>query len=285
MIQGRLESRAGRPLREPELVRLCAVGGGFELFDTSSPSAATFRFFQREFASAEGPDGSSVFEFNEAPGGELELSVVPQDGYVWTPTAMRVTAPDASAVFVREDDVPHRRFRFDVLDDATGEEVPSFDLQLALGEGPPEMRAVAAGDVVELPVAPFRWLVSRPGYRAASGNEQDFVSGDPFTVRVGLKRGFSLRLTVRDFGTGFDFSDGAASVLTLSRPLVRGARILADGRPIATAGDGTAWIELAREPERLSVELAGWRLVESPSFRGGRVTAHGRDVVVWMLRD
>lgn len=285
MIEGRLESRAGRPLREPELVRLRAVGGGFELFDTSSPSAAMYRFFQRDLAPAEESDGSSVFEFNEAPGGELELSVVPQDGYVWTPSSIRVTAPDASAVFVREDDVPHRRFRFDVVDDATGEEVPSFDLQLALGEGPPETRTVTAERVIELPAVPFAWLVSGPGYRAARGNTQDFVSGDPFTVRVGLKRGFSLRLTVRDFGTGFDLTDGAASVLTLSRPLVRGARILADGRPVATAGDGTAWIELEREPERLSVELPGWRLVESPSFRGGRLSTHARDVVVWMLRD
>ena len=226
-----------------------------------------------------------MFEFNEAPGGELELSVVPQDGYAWTPSAIRVTAPDASAVFVREDDVPHRRLRFDVVDDATGEEVPSFDLQLALGAGPPESRMVTAERVIELPAVPFAWFVSQTGYRAVSGTERDFPTGETSSVRLRLKRGFSLRLTVRDFGTGFDFTDGAASVLALSRPLVHGARILADGRPVATAGDGTAWIELEREPERLSVELPGWRLVESPSFRGGRLATHGRDIVVWMLRD
>ena len=146
-----------------------------------------------------------------------------------------------------------------------------------------EAERVAAGSLLELPDAPFECLVSAPGYRAHRLGPGDFAPGEPRVATVALRPGFSARLRFRDLGGALVPGDARARVLALERPGPDGVRVRADGRTVATSSRGEAWIELDAPPERIEVELTGWRLVESERFRGGRLVG-ARDVIVWMVR-
>ena len=298
MIEGRLLSRSGDEFSRDQIVRLRAVDGRpFELLDVSSEAVPRFlsggghAFYptpRSDPGSSAYPPHSHVFEFNEVPEGRYELSVVAQDGYSWTPAVQIVSPPAGDVVFERVDDRPSSIYRFRVLVGETGEPVDAYRVQVQIGSTwNPGSRLMAAPRTdLELPAGePFRWTLHAPGFRPAAGDQDDFAShGGAYEATVRLEPGWGARLHVRDLGHGFQPDDRGGLLAAAERPGIPGARVFADGEWVGTT-DAAGFVALAlpAEPERLTVEAAGYRTAGSAAFRDGRIAGEVREVVVWMV--
>jgi len=102
---------------------------------------------------------------------------------------------------------------------------------------------------------------------------------------VELRAGFSARLRFRDLGGGYDDRDEGGRMHAETAARIDGVKVRADGRLIATSANGEARLDLDAEPETLAFEAPGWTLVETGSFRQGRLVGAARDVVIWLVRD
>jgi len=119
------------------------------------------------------------------------------------------------------------------------------------------------------------------------GSADDFrpEGGDLVAKRV-LQRAFSVRLRLRDRSEGSErFYGGTRSLVRWGTSTVAGAEVLADGELVATSdADGIAEVDLPDEPTRIEVRLAGWRVLDSPSFRNGKANQLPTSEV-WMARE
>jgi len=288
MIEGVLKSRRGSDFEHDEIVRLRAVDGReFEILDISSSGGRIQAPFRRSVR-AQGNEGEHVFEFNEVPAGQYELSVVAQDGYKWTPRVAKAEPPDDELVFWREDDVPLRSYFLQVFDAKTGERIERFTVQHQIGTTwnakAPEL---AFGDSI----GPFpaksnlRWTVHAEGYAPRWGSPRD--AGSTGEVRIELRPGFGYKLILRDLGHGFDSDDPDGRLAAATRPPVEGAEIwLGDLFTGTSHADGTVPMTGAlNRDEPITIKKPGWRVVGSRQFREGRIHGPARDVVVWMIRE
>ncbi len=294
MISGRLESRAGRAFDVEQVVRLRATDGrDFELFDVSSRAGGGPLAFRQYGPSAES-DGAHVFEFNEVPEGTYEVSVVARDGWDWDPPIQTVTPPNEELRFTRLDDEPTRRVRFAPFDAESGEALVDFGVQLQQGAlwNDEPVAELAADGSLELPAGrDFTFTLFAAGHVPARGTSAELAASsatadNTLVARLGLARGYGLRLLLRDVGLGFDADDRGGRVAALERPPIAGADILVDGRRAGSSdAHGAFVLELPTAPAHIAIQAPGWRVVPSRHFVDGRVRGEARDVVVWMTRE
>ncbi len=238
-----------------------------DLVSTAHPDEPSRR---ADFAQVENPDGTVdwTFEFPEVPEGEYELTLSALGTLRWSPTSLRVRAPQAGLVFTRFDHDRVEELALEVYDAVDGAPIRGYDLRhiqvsasdesgVFLHTGPLDLRAFPLD-------ARFHWSLSAPGYATAFGDETAFVreSGRRVAV-VRLGRGWATRV----FVLVRDPTARAAS----------GAEVLVDGvRAGLTGVDGMLVVAGEREPERVEVRVPGFHVPTeraggdySPSQRGG----------------
>lgn len=197
-----------------------------------------------------------TFAFRDVPIGEYELGVFSLGAWPWEPRSLRVRAPAAELVLVRQDAVVAPPLEFEVYDAESGERLEDFEVRhleqtvseesgVFMHAGPLEGGAFPRG-------TEFRWSLWADGFRPSFGDERVFEEREDRRVaRVDLERGWAARLVVL----------GREPTL---RPLYR-ARVSVDGRFVgATAQDGSLVLQLEAAPERLEVDYNGWRLQNDP---------------------
>ncbi len=203
-------------------------------------------------------DGSLelTFAFRDVPIGEYELGVFSLGAWPWEPRSLRIRAPAAGLVLVRQDAVVAPPLEFVVRDAESGELIEDFEVRhleqtvseesgVFMHAGPLEGGAFPRG-------TEFRWSLWADRYRPTFGDERAFEDVDGRRVaRVDLERGWAARLVVL----------GREPTL---RPLYR-AKVSVDGRFVGvTAQDGSLVVQLAAPPERLEVDYRGWELLNDP---------------------
>jgi len=215
-------------------------------------------------------DGQSAFAFEQVPPGRYELRPVSFTGGRFEPASARVV-PGAVVTF-QAVAAPSGGWGFRVRDAESGDELDEF-IAFGLVEGSWLGSTFDSEDV--FPIDPSAWLVTAPGYRPlrlppdqrfdrTTRVEHD-ETHEVLVADIALERGWSLPVVCRALEPATTLDEMAAC---LASPLA-GARVVADGRAVGTTdAGGLAVVELERAPERIEVELAGWRTVSSYD-RGG----------------
>jgi len=197
-----------------------------------------------------------TFAFRDVPIGEYELGVFSLGAWPWEPRSLRVRAPAAELVLVRQDAVVAPPLEFEVYDAESGERLQDFEVRhleqtvseesgVFMHAGPLEGGAFPRG-------TEFRWSLWADGFRPAFGDERAFEEVEGRRIaRVDLERGWAARLVVL----------GREPTL---RPLYR-AKVSLDGRFVGvTAQDGSLVVQLDAPPERLEVDYGGWSVLNDP---------------------
>lgn len=219
------------------------------------------------------------FEFPGLPRGEYELTLSSLSAWRWQPTSLRIRPPAEGLSFVRYDLDRVSELVFHVTDRASGEAIEAFSvrsLQLTpsqesgvfLHTGPLETAAVP--DEMR-----FQWSLWAEGYRPAFGDESSFVRrGGQRVAEVALERGWATKVLVLK-------RDPAA------QPAAR-AEVELDGVSQGFTGeDGMLALAAEKQPARLSVKLAGWRMANDPlqDFNGKSAAQRGQVTIVMLERE
>jgi hypothetical protein len=284
------------------VVRLRAVDGRsyehFDVVDTNRQSEIEGDPGPRvQLAGGVAVEQKGFFEFQRVPAGEYELSVISTDGSRWSPNPLRLRPPRLDLEIARAAGPAAWHASFLAFDREPAEPIPTFRAQLFVGGIEVEGHVTLGGSLTSEPVrfhwplaptARVTWIVSAPGYRAATGTETDFVGSERDRVApVRLERGFAARFLLRDVRGRFGLleDEWAGRMAALEHPPVPGASVRADGEIVGTSDEnGIAWIETARPPERIEILAPGWTVLASKGLRDGRLVETGRDVVVWLSR-
>lgn len=288
-IRGWLRSRSGR--REVEAhVRLRALdGSGYE-------EVSWFR--------------GETFAFDRVPAGRFELAATSAEGHRWSPAALEISAPGEGLVLTCEDAVALRFYRFDLVDADSDVELGEASVSVRTESG--YHRRIAMRDEFRLAEGTrFEWRASLPGYRPSSGTELDFETRGAVSIaRIGMRRGFSARLVLKDWTEALVSSkprevtptpipvQGRGSrrvsvnhgtvwpseVVRVGPGRLAGAAILADGVQVATSDAlGVAELDLPAAPQRIDVVLPGWRVL-SPQLQDGQ-PAGSIETDVFLIRE
>ena len=230
---------------------------------------------------------SGAFVFEDVPPGRFELSISTLQGFPCSPAAIQVSAPSDGIVFTCDDEVRVRDYRLQAVDAESDARLGRFHW-LARVDGV-DVVPSRPGDLLELADGVrFEWWASAPGYRIAHGTERDFEpQGAEYRATCALQRGFGARLVLEDWTGAISRSPmrGERATTRWSPGLLSGVEVVADGVPVATSDDhGLAEIELPAAPTRIELRLAGWREVDSPRFRNGKVESFP-ETRCWMIRE
>ena len=297
-IGGSLRYRSGARWTEAS-VRLRALDGS-RYEQVQSIGLGTLEAWRVELESDGVVDGivraaeefeSFEFFFEDVPPGRFELSVVSREGFRWSPAALVVQAQSDGIVFTVDDTVPLVAYDLDLRDAETGAliaqpivlvrpERESPESGGRLGPGAP-LTELAAG-------VAFEWSVTSPGYALVRGSERDFVgSEENRTAKVELPRGFGVRMVFldRSESIGEGIVRGSRSCTRWDAARLAGVEVRADGTPVALSDErGIAELDLPAKPKRLELSLAGFRVLDSPSWRAGELCS-GPEAEVWMMRE
>ena len=216
-------------------------------------------------------DGRSEFAFEHVPPGDYELSPVSLTGGRFEPERARVS-PGAVVTFQAQG-LARRGWAFRVRDAESGEALEEY---VALGRLEDGWIGAHFDSDDTFPFEGRGWVVLAPGHRSLRlPSDQRFerttrseggTTHEVFVVDVALARGWSTPIVCRALDPTAE-----PGLAQLFAPPLAGARILADGRVVATTdGGGLAVVEGERAPERLEVELAGWRIVSDRDQEGVR---------------
>lgn len=252
------------------------------------------------------PTHTAGFRFERVPRGRFELFASTNKGYFCTPGSIEVSAPAEGLVFRIGNSVGLRSYFLELTDAESGG-VPGkvfADVQIDGAGSVVSGKRLKDGEaLIELADGvPFRWTVCSAGYRMEHGSQRDFVlRGDALVATRSLRRGFGARLELRERSEGADhfaaivggnhgevlrkYSEMETKGWEWSGRPVSGAEILANGEPVASSDEhGIAELELSTEPARIEVRLAGWRVLDSWSFKDGKVLTYPT-AEVWMIRE
>lgn len=247
-----------------------------DLVSASHPERPALR---PEFLRTNAADGTFEwsFEFADVPEGEYVLTLSALGSLRWSPTTLRVRAPQAGLVFTRYDGDRVETLGFDVLDAESGERIAGFDarhIQVTVNAESGVFLHTGPLDLAALPLdARFQWSISSPGYATAFGDETAFVrDGERRVATVRLTRGWSTKyfVLVRD---------------PVARPAA-GAEIVQDGARIGfTGADGMLVSSGAGAPARVEVHFAGFHVPADGTRAGGQYSAGQRGGVSVVMLD
>lgn len=258
-------------------------------------------WFQRPDWSADLPEGLAdeiAFQFDDVPPGRYSLRVVTWDGWRYEDTPRTLEVPGPPVVLRRLDEEDRRAWiGFAVRDARTGAELPEYlaRFRTSLWQKPrwslPDHAAWPSGELLGQfdPAADLEWAIWAEGYVPQYGDLARFEAliGDERLLPLGLERGWGARLTIRDARDPrreFRAARVATSLLTLRSAPLAGVRVLADGEPVGvTNAAGQVDLVLAREPQRLTFEKAGWLPVPSPCWAEGALATGVRTPDLWMV--
>jgi len=211
------------------------------------------------------PDGRSEFVFEHVPPGDYELRPVSFTGGRIEPERVRV-APGAFVTF-QAPGTARRGWAFRVRDAESGEALEEY---VALGQLEGGWIGTHFDSDDTFPFEGTGWVVLAPGHRSIRlPSDQRFerttrteggATHEVLVADVALARGWSLPVVCRALEPGTTLDEVSAY---FASPL-GGVRVVADGRAVGTTdAGGLAVVELERAPERIEVELEGWRTVSS----------------------
>jgi hypothetical protein len=288
-IRGRLR-RSTREVPVPCSLRLRALEGSeFEVvrdFVLGEPRVGE----RAKLAQEKDPTDAQEFQFQSIPAGSYELTAISMDGFACSPAALQVRTPAEGIDFSFDNGVQRRSYVLNLVDAGSGAALePIFADVLVDGAwSDSDMLPDRGGPLVTLAEGiGFEWRATSPGYEMTRGSDADFhLEGESLVATRALRPGFAVRLRLRNQIAGQDASELAYSMsVRWGTPAVAGADVLADGELVATSdADGIADVQLASEPARIEIRLAGWRVLDSPSFRKGRPLSLPTSEV-WMVRE
>lgn len=220
-----------------------------------------------------------VFEFEDVPEGEYELTLSALGSWRWSPVTLRVKPPLDGVTFTRYDKDEKLKLAFEVSDAALGTKLESFEVrhvQLTPSRDNGVFLHTGPLNVDEFPLdARFTWSLWAAGYAPVFGDETAFVRRDATRVaHVELARGWSTRVLVLA-------RDPAARQ-------VERAEVLVDGvRAGFTGADGTLVVRAPARPATLDVRYAGWKTAANPllPFEGRTAEQRGQITIVMLDRE
>ncbi len=290
-IQGRVQGASGGPIECS--VRLRALdGSGYEAVQNLSRPKLPLETRTGEsgflFVAFPRNDGQE-FCFERLPPGRYEVSAISDRGHACSPGSLVVQSPAEGLVFTFDDAAPLRSYSLELFDADSGAPLaPVHALLRVKGAWSDRYLLPKAGEpLIELvDGVGFEWTVTSPGYRLERGNERDFQPrGELLVAKRALRRGFGLRMHLQDRSAVDDFHDPKKWTIHRRASGVAGAEILADGEPVATSDeDGMVELDLPAEPSGIEVRLAGWRVMDSYSFKNGKLQT-SLAAEVWMIRE
>lgn len=234
------------------------------------------------------PTDNQEFLFVGLPAGMFELSAFSEDGHACSPASLQVQAPAEGLTMFFENAVALQSYVLTLVDAESRAilERVLAEVRIAGAWWDRPARPGQGEALVTLPEGVgFEWRAIVPGYRMVRGSADDFrPEGRTRVATRAVQRGFGLRLRLMDRSEGPE-GVGAGWIIRRGIEAVAGAEILADGELVATSdANGIADIELRGEPARIEVRLAGWRVLDSPSFRKGKAEYFPTSEV-WMVRE
>lgn len=205
----------------------------------------------------EGDRSWAVFNFDEVPEDEYELTVVGGSSRLWEPAMLRVIPPTDDADFMLLDQATPLELSFEVADAESGEILDGFRLVWHFADGTEKRMRARSNRYTLRGVAPdqrLSWTIVAPGYHPAFGSEQDFIAAveppEGYILKSELRRA-QVRLQ-RGWGAKF-------MVLGPGSSPVSGARVLLDGEVAGvTIEDGSFLANSTTPPDKISVEYEDW---------------------------
>jgi hypothetical protein len=209
------------------------------------------------------------------------------DGFACTSSSLRVQTPAKSLDFLFENAVRPRPYVLTLVDAESGAALEPILAEVRVERARSDLTTQGGTLIALTEGVGFEWRATSPGHELARGSEADFhLEGQALVATRALRRGFGVRLRLRDrSGAQERFEVKTSTLVRWDTPAVAGAEILADGKLVATSdASGVADVDLPAEPAWIDVRLAGWRVLDSPSFRKGKAKGFPTSDV-WMVRE